>query len=153
MAKRDIVVIGAGPAGYVAAVRAAQLGAKVTIVEEAKFGGTCINAGCITTKFFLHAAEVYCSIQTGHEYGIDTSGTTIDLVKMQSRKKMTISILAAGIEGLLKRNGIEVIKGRGALRSPKHVEVDTGRDGKQMLDTEAIFVATGSSSSDLTSRG
>ncbi len=146
MTKRDIVVIGGGPAGYVAAIRAAQLGAKVTIVEEAKFGGTCINAGCIPTKFFLHAAEIYHSIQTGNDYGINNTGTSIDLAKMQYRKKITISILVAGIEGLLKGNSIEIVKGRGVLRSPKHVEVDMGSDGKQIFDTEKIFIATGSKS-------
>ena len=85
MNERDIVIIGGGPAGYVAAIRASQLGAKVSLVEENKLGGVCLNSGCIPTKFMLHAINLYRSIGNAEQYGIKVTGTMIELAKLQEQ--------------------------------------------------------------------
>lgn len=144
MEERDIVVIGGGPAGYVAAIRASQLGGKVTLVEEKKLGGICLNTGCIPTKFLLHSVELYESIKTAEQCGISAARVSFDLAKMQAHKNRVISTLVSGIQSLLAGNNIEVISGRAKFTSPKQVEVDSGQGKKQLVQAKKVIIATGS---------
>ena len=143
MDKREIVVIGGGPGGYVAAIRAAQLGAKVTLVEESKLGGTCLNCGCIPTKFMLRSVETYQSIKDAEQYGISVSGVNFDVAEMQARKNKVISNLVSGVTGLLKSNQIEVISGRAKLASPKQIEITSKEGKKETFQAEKVIIATG----------
>jgi len=143
MEKRNVVVIGGGPGGYVAAIRAAQLGAKVTLVEEDKLGGTCLNRGCIPTKFLLRSVETYQSIKDAEQYGLSVTGVNMDLSKMQARKNKVISTLVSGVKGLLRGNNVEVISGRAKIAPPRQVEIDSGQGKKQTIEAEKIIIATG----------
>ncbi len=143
MEKRDIVVIGGGPGGYVAAIRAAQLGGKVTLVEEKKLGGTCLNYGCIPTKFLLRSVEAYQSVQNAEQYGISVTGAKLDLSKMQASKNKVISTLTGGVKSLLSGNKVEIINGRAKLAPSKQVEIDSGQGKKQAIQADKIIIATG----------
>ncbi|MFC1921238.1 dihydrolipoyl dehydrogenase [Chloroflexota bacterium] len=143
MEQRDLVIIGGGPAGYVGAIRASQLGAKVTVIEENKLGGVCLNSGCIPTKFLLHAADIYHSLEFAEQYGIETSTARLNLFKLQARKNSITSRLVAGIEGLLTTNRIEVINGRAKLVSSDIVEIDTARGDNLKIRTKKIILAAG----------
>ncbi len=143
MEKRDVIVIGGGPAGYVAAIRAAQLGGKVTVVEERNLGGTCVNRGCIPTKFLLHSVDIYQSIKTAEQYGISVADVNLDLPEMQARKNKMISKLISGVKGLLAGNKVEVISGRAKLTPSKQVEIDSGPGKKQTIQAGKIVIATG----------
>ena len=149
MEERDVVVIGGGPAGYVAAIRASQLGAKVTLVEEDKLGGVCLNCGCIPTKFLLHSVDLYQSIRTAEQYGIGVAEVNLDLSKLQARKNRIISTLVSGIQSLLAGNNIEVINGRAKLTSSNQVEIDSGQGKKQTIQARKIILATGSKAAKL----
>src|SRR4030042_3939134 len=131
IAERDVLVIGGGPAGYVAAIRAAQLGAKVTLVEKQKLGGACLNRACIPTKFLLRSVELYQSIKNADQYGMSVTGANIDLVKLQSRKNAVISDLLAGINDLMAMNHIEVVQGNDRLAPSRKGEVSSGEGLKQ----------------------
>lgn len=144
MEERDVVVIGGGPAGYVAAIRASQLGGKVTLVEEKKLGGICLNTGCIPTKFLLHSVDIYQSIKTAEQYGISAAEVSFDLAKMQAHKNRVISTLVSGVKSLLDGNKVEVINGRAKFTSPKQVEVDSGQGKKQVVQARKVIIATGS---------
>ena len=143
MEKRDVVVIGGGPAGYVAAIRAAQLGAKVTLVEEDKLGGTCLNRGCISTKFMLRSVETYQSLKSAERYGISVSGASLDLPKMQAGKTKVVTGLTSGVGGLLSANKVEVKSGRAKLNSSKQVEIDSGQGKQETIDAAKVILATG----------
>jgi dihydrolipoamide dehydrogenase len=143
MEKRDVVVIGGGPAGYVAAIRAAQLGAKVALVEGDKLGGICVNHGCIPTKFMLRGVETYQSFKSAERYGISMSGASIDLAKMQEGKTKVVTSLSSGVGGLLFSNKVEVKKGRAKLNSSKQVEIDDGEGNKETIEAAKIILATG----------
>ncbi len=143
MEARELVIIGGGPAGYVAAIRAAQLGGKVTLIEEDKLGGTCLNHGCIPSKSLLHSVELYEAIKNAGQYGITTTGVSIDLAKMMARKSTVISTLVSGVQGLLKVNGVEVINGRARLLPSMQVEITDGQGQKQVLTAQKIIIATG----------
>lgn len=144
MEKRDIIIIGGGPAGYTAAIKASQLGGKVTLVEEKNLGGICVNRGCIPTKFLLHTVDIYQSIKDAGQYGISVAGTNLDLSKMQAGKNKVISTLVSGVEGLLRRNNVEVINGRAKLTQSKQVEIDSGQGQKQTIQVDKVIIATGS---------
>jgi dihydrolipoamide dehydrogenase len=148
-AERDIIVIGGGPAGYVAAIRASQLGAKVTLVEKQKLGGACLNRACIPTKFLLRSVELYQSIKNADQYGMSVTGANIDLVKVQSRKNAVISDLLAGINDLMVRNNIEVVTGNARLAPSRQVEISSEQGLKQTLPTRKVIIATGSTSAKL----
>lgn len=144
--ERDLVIIGGGPGGYEAAIRAAQLGAKVTLIEEDKLGGTCLNRGCIPTKSLYKNAEVVNSLKNMDEFGVELSGYNFDMAKVQTRKNEVVNKLVSGIEQLLKGNNIEVIKGRASFKGNKMLEVVS--DGKtEEITAENIIIATGSSTS------
>lgn len=138
----DVIVIGGGPGGYVAAIRAAQLGLKVACVEKrGALGGTCLNVGCIPSKALLHASHLYHEATHGMaEQGIEVSGVTLNLEKMMATKAKNVTTLTNGIEGLFKKNGIDYFKGFGKVEGPGQVSVDGGK----AFTTKNIIIATGS---------
>lgn len=146
--KYDLAIIGGGPGGYVAAIRAAQLGAKVALVEEVEVGGVCLNRGCIPTKALLTSAELLSQIKRAADFGIQVTGVSLDLAKVRERKRQVVQQLVNGVKLLLKSNGVTVIQGRGklapaqrrGLAGPKRVAV-----GNDAIEAERIIVATGSS--------
>ncbi|MFB6446025.1 dihydrolipoyl dehydrogenase [Bradyrhizobium tunisiense] len=145
MATYDLVVIGTGPGGYVCAVRAAQLGMKVAVVEKnATLGGTCLNVGCMPSKALLHASEMF--EEAGHSFakmGISVSSPKLDLPAMMNFKQQGIDGNVKGVEFLMKKNKIDVLKGTGKILGTGKVEVSA--DGKaQVVETKNIVIATGS---------
>jgi dihydrolipoamide dehydrogenase len=144
MEEKDVVVIGGGPAGYVAAIRASQLGAKVALIEKDKLGGTCLNRGCIPTKTLLRGVELIGLVNKAKHYGINTGEVTVDFSKMMKWKDRIVRMLEISIYGLMKSNAVEVIKGRGELISTTQVEVQTERDEKRTIQTKRIILALGS---------
>lgn len=138
----DIVVIGGGPAGYVAAIRAAQLGAKVAVVEKSEFGGTCLNKGCIPTKTFLKNAEIIEGIEMASKRGIilESEKYTIDMPKVVQLKNDIVKTLTNGVRGLLKSNEIKMYNGIGKINKDKDVVVN----GETVLRTDKIILAGGS---------
>jgi dihydrolipoamide dehydrogenase len=139
----DLIVLGAGPGGYVAALRAAQLGLKVACVEKrATLGGTCLNVGCIPSKALLQSSENFEEARDHFaDHGINLGGLSLDLAKMQSRKGDVVGANVKGVEFLFKKNGVTWLKGEGAVSEPGHVTVD----GKTH-STRSIIIATGSES-------
>lgn len=135
----DLIVIGAGPGGYVAAIRAAQLGLSVLLVEKDQVGGTCLNRGCIPTKAYYENARVLHSVQQGKEFGIQVSGCSLDMNAVYERKQQVVGRLVAGVEQLLKAHKVEVIKGQASLKDANTVEVQG-----QEHTAERILIATGS---------
>lgn len=142
--KTDIVIIGGGPGGYVAAIRAAQLGLKTILVEENHLGGICLNWGCIPTKALLHVSETYHAIQHASDMGISVKEVSFDLEKIVARSRKVASTLNAGIVHLMKKHQVQVIEGRGMLNGRGAVKV-TNKQGKKIADIEAshIILATG----------
>ena len=140
MMMHDIAVIGGGPGGYAAAIRAAQLGANVVLAECAETGGTCVNRGCIPSKIWLRAADLLHRLKTGAEFGIKASVAEIDFNAIVERKSGVSAEIRMGMEALLQNNAVEVVKGRAVIKSPQEVDVD-GR----MIETKKIIIATGSS--------
>ena len=139
----DLIVIGAGPGGYVAAIRAAQLGLKTACVESREtLGGTCLNVGCIPSKALLHASEIFHEAQSGSlaKFGIDFSGVSLNLDQMHAEKAKAVGELTGGIEFLFKKNKVDWLKGRAAFTSANSIEVA----GKSYT-AKNIMIATGSS--------
>lgn len=137
--QKQVVVIGGGPGGYVAAIRAAQLGAKVTVIEQERLGGTCLNIGCIPTKALLHTAELYRTMQKSKALGLQMDNLRIDWPALQNRKNNLVNRLVKGVDSLLKANGIEVMTEKAAL-SPERTVVVNG----QTVPADIIILATGS---------
>ena len=146
----DIVVIGAGPGGYTAAIKAAQLGMKTAIVEKGKnLGGTCLNVGCIPSKALLSSSELYHEAQHGFKsHGIKAEGLSFDVAAMMKRKDGVVRKMARGIDYLMNKNGIEHVIGLGRIVGAGEVEVAQG-DSTKTLTTKRILIATGSSVSGL----
>ena len=146
----DLIVIGAGPGGYTAAIKAAQLGMKTAIIEKKKnLGGTCLNVGCIPSKALLSSSELYH--QAKHQFGvhgINAEGLSVDVATMMKRKDGVIRKMARGIDYLIKKNNIEHFIGTGSIINSSEVEVDQGAQ-KKRLKTKRILIATGSKVSDL----
>lgn len=143
MEEHQIVVIGGGPGGYVAAIRAAQLGGKVTLIEKDALGGTCLNRGCIPSKALLHSVEILHSIKDAGQYGIDVPNVSVDFAKMMARKNRVVSQLVSGVGGLLAGNKVEVIKGTARLKTGKQIEVTDAQGQKRTLQAQKIIIATG----------
>ncbi len=138
----DVVIIGAGPGGYVAAIRAAQLGLKTAIIEKEHLGGVCLNWGCIPTKALLRTAEIKHLIDSAETYGISVKDVQIDIEKVVGRSRAVSSQLAAGIKGLLTKNKVTIINGSARFQNAKTLEVV--HDGKiQTVTGKHIIVATG----------
>jgi len=147
----DVIVIGSGPGGYVAAIRASQLGMKVAIVEKAELGGVCLNWGCIPTKALLKSAQVFEYINHAEEYGIKVEKAKADFSAIISRSRASADQMSKGVQFLLKKNKIEVIQGEGKLKPGKKVEVK-GADGKLSEHTaKHIILATGGRSREVAS--
>jgi dihydrolipoamide dehydrogenase len=140
----DLIVIGSGPGGYSAAVRAGQYGLKTAIIEkDAKLGGTCLHVGCIPTKALLHTAELWSFATHSAEEGITIEKPTLNYPKVIERKNGIVSKHAKGVDFLMKKNKVEVIPGFGVIKGPGKVEV-TSDQGTQTLETKNILIATGS---------
>ncbi|MDB5322301.1 MAG: dihydrolipoamide dehydrogenase [Phycisphaerales bacterium] len=141
----DLVVIGAGPGGYVAAIRAAQLGLRTACVEREFLGGTCLNIGCIPSKALLDSSERYAAIKNGlDKHGIKVQGVSLDLGAMMARKGEVVKSLTSGVGGLFKKNKVDHFKGTGRVANPTTVEVTGGDGAKQTITAKRILIATGS---------
>ncbi|MCL2103527.1 MAG: dihydrolipoyl dehydrogenase [Kiritimatiellaeota bacterium] len=142
----DIIVIGAGPGGYPAAIRAAQLGKKTAIVEQEAFGGTCLNWGCIPTKALIASAERYHQVATAERFGVTTAGVSFDYARMVARKCEIVGRLTGGIQALLKSNGVERVHGTARFGGPNRISVVQSDGATRWLSAASILIATGSDS-------
>ena len=142
----DLVVIGAGPGGYVAAIRAAQLGMKVACVEKGRtLGGTCLNVGCIPSKAMLDSSELFhLAKERFQKHGIQVQGLTLDLAAMLARKNEVVKGLTDGVRYLFRKNKIEPVFGAARVSSPTSVHVDLNEGGSVELQAGQILLATGS---------
>ncbi|MCK5823376.1 MAG: dihydrolipoyl dehydrogenase [Bacteroidales bacterium] len=146
----DLIIIGSGPGGYVAAIRASQLGMKVGVVERAELGGICLNWGCIPTKSLLKSAQVFQYIQHAENYGIDIVGEAKpDFTKIVERSRQVAEGMSKGIQYLFKKNNVEHIKGFGKLVDNKSVEVTDDEGNKTVYASNNIIIATGARSREL----
>ncbi len=144
----DVIVLGSGPGGYVAAIRCAQLGLKVAIVERENLGGICLNWGCIPTKALLRSAEVFHQMQHAKAYGLAADNVRADLAAVVARSRGVAKQLNQGVTHLMKKNKVAVYMGTGVLKGPGKLEV-TGDKGAQQLEAKHIIVATGARARDL----
>jgi dihydrolipoamide dehydrogenase len=140
----DVTIIGGGPGGYVAAIRAAQLGLKVALVEKENLGGVCLNWGCIPTKALLRNAEVISLLGEGKEFGFTISGFEADYGAAVDRSRQVSERLVKGVEVLMRENGIEVIAGTGSLKSDSAVEITLAGGSVRTVQTRNVILATGS---------
>jgi dihydrolipoamide dehydrogenase len=141
MKNYDIVVLGSGPGGYVAAIKGAQMGKKVAIIEKESLGGVCLNWGCIPTKTLLKNAKVYKYVKHALDYGVVVDGkVSVDWTKMLDRKNKVVKQLTGGVAGLMKKNGVDVYMGEGQVLSKSQIKV-----GAETLETKALIIATGAS--------
>ncbi|MDO8187006.1 dihydrolipoyl dehydrogenase [Conexibacter sp. JD483] len=136
----DCIVIGSGPGGYVAAIRAAQLGLRTAVVEKDQIGGRCLNYACIPAKVVLRSADILSEVDEAAEFGINVDGRTVDFDKVQERRKRVVRTMTGGVAGLFKKNRIDVIEGLGAVTADGNVVVD----GTTYEATKGVIVATGS---------
>jgi dihydrolipoamide dehydrogenase len=143
MASFDIIIIGSGPGGYVAAIRASQLGFKVGIVEKESLGGVCLNWGCIPTKALLKSAQVFQYIQHASDYGISVKEAKADFSAVIKRSREVANGMSKGVQFLMKKNKIEVLEGFGKLTKDKKVEVTNAAGQKSIHDAKHIILATG----------
>jgi dihydrolipoamide dehydrogenase len=150
----DIVILGGGTGGYVAAIRAAQLGLKTAIVEKGNLGGTCLHKGCIPSKALLRSAEVYATTKNhAADFGVNTGEVTLDFSRVQARKESIVSQLHQGVQGLMKKGKIDVFEGTGRMLGPSifspspggtvSVEMNNGEEN-EMLIPKNVIIATGS---------
>lgn len=139
-----VTVIGAGPGGYVAAIRAAQLGADVTIIEKQHLGGVCLNVGCIPTKALLHAAEYLREVKQAQEWGVELQLGAVKFDAVQQKKQKICKQLTSGVAALLKANHVRVIRGEAAFLSPHTLSVQKDDGTAEQLETDRVILATGS---------
>jgi len=145
----DVIIIGSGPGGYVAAIRAGILGLKTALVEKDPFlGGTCLHRGCIPTKALLHTAYLHDEFQHAGDFGLKTGPVTVDFPKVHARKNAIVTRLSKGIEFLMKKRKVEVFTGLGSLADAATVRVK-GKDGEETIKGRHIIIATGSAPADL----
>lgn len=149
MASYDVIVIGSGPGGYVAAIRASQLGMKVGVVEKAELGGICLNWGCIPTKALLKSANVFEYIKHAKDYGIDVKEAAPDMAAMVKRSRDVAAGMSKGVQFLFKKNKIDLIEGHGKLKKGGKVEVTDAAGKKTDYDAKHIILATGARSREL----
>lgn len=139
----DLLVVGGGPGGYVAAIRAAQLGKDVTLVEKDELGGVCLNVGCIPSKALIYAAYLYEKIQRAEAFGISAKEVQIDLERLQAWKESVVTRLTGGVKQLCEGNGVTVIKGKATFTSAKKCLVES-EHGTQTIEFQDCIIATGS---------
>ncbi|MEW6425656.1 MAG: dihydrolipoyl dehydrogenase [Bacillota bacterium] len=139
----DVLVIGGGPGGYVAAIRAAQLGAKTALVEKEELGGTCLNRGCIPTKALLAASEKVAEIKQAEKFGISVSGLKVDFERMIERKNAVVNRLRGGVNFLLQKNKVKVFKGTAGFLDGRTVQISRGGENEKATAAK-IIIATGS---------
>src|SRR5690606_9074520 len=148
----DVVILGGGTGGYVAAIRASQLGLKTAIVEKNKMGGTCLHAGCIPTKALLRSAEVYVQSKKALDFGVEVNDVKIDFERVQQRKATVVDKLYKGVQHLMKKGKIDVYDGFGRILGPSifspmpgtiSVEMNDGTEN-EMLVPQNVIIATGS---------
>lgn len=140
-----LTILGAGPGGYVAALRAAQRGAEVTVIEEREVGGTCLNWGCIPTKTLIASAEVLHKTKNAADFGLELAGNVSpNIQKIMERKRKVVDTQVKGIRGLLRSWGIKLLEGRGVIINPKKINVTLKDGSTQEIDTDKIIIATGS---------
>lgn len=139
MSDFNVLVLGAGPGGYVCAIKCAQLGLKTAVVEERDVGGTCLNRGCIPTKSLLHSAEIYEEAGKAAAYGVKLENLSFDFPKIEEKKAEVVLKLRTGVEGLFKANKIELIRGKGTILGTGRVQV-----GEELYTADHIVIATGS---------
>ncbi|MCZ6829241.1 MAG: dihydrolipoyl dehydrogenase [Gammaproteobacteria bacterium] len=144
MSNYDVVIIGAGPGGYVAAVRASQLGLSVAVVEKDNPGGVCLNWGCIPSKNLIHQAEVFHSLREMEAVGVTVDRSSLDYAAVQAKSREVVKTLTGGVAGLLKKNKVTLLNGSAKVTGKGEVSV-TGKDGVEKLQAKNILVATGSS--------
>ncbi|MCL5035514.1 MAG: dihydrolipoyl dehydrogenase [Chloroflexi bacterium] len=137
--QKRVLILGGGPGGYTAAFAASALGLSPTVIEERQMGGTCLNRGCIPTKTLLNSSRLYDSLKSSRNIGITCSSPGYSMPDIIGRKNKVVNILRTGLEGLMKRRKIEVVKGRGRLLPGKKIQV-----GDKILESDAIIIATGS---------
>lgn len=147
----DVIVLGSGPGGYPAAIRASQLGKKVAIVERESLGGICLNWGCIPTKALLKSAQVYEYAKHAADYGIEVNSTNQNFGNIIKRSRGVADKMSKGVQFLMKKNKIEVIMGFGKLLAPGKLEVTQGDGKKQILEAQTIIIATGGRTRELPS--
>jgi len=145
----DLVVLGSGPGGYVAAIRAAQLGMKVAIVEKSELGGVCLNWGCIPTKALLKSAQVFDYLQHAKQYGLEASVAKANLANIVKRSRDTAAGMSKGVQFLLKKNKIDVIEGFGKLTAPNKINVSSNSNDSSEVEAKNILIATGARSREL----
>lgn len=148
----DLVILGGGTGGYVAAIRAAQLGLQVAIVEKGKLGGTCLHHGCIPSKALLRSAEVFQQTKYANDFGIETSEVALNFTKVQKRKKSIVNTLYQGVQGLMKKGKIDVFEGFGRILGPSifspvagtiSIEHESGEENTMLVPSN-VLIATGS---------
>lgn len=138
----DVIVLGGGPGGYVAAIKSAQMGKKTALIEMDAVGGVCLNRGCIPTKTLLKSAEILKHVKLSNIYGVvdcDVKNAKADMHKIQERKKAVVGQLVMGVEGLLKANGVSLIRAEGTM-----IDKNTIRAGEKTITGENVIIATGS---------
>lgn len=145
--KYDLIVIGGGPGGYVAAIKAAQLGQKVALVEKDALGGTCLNRGCIPTKALIHHGHIAKTLRCAKDFGFNVHGFDIDYASMVERKDGIVAELCSGVSQLLKLNGVDVFTGNASFVSENEIKVQG--EANTLLEGAKICIATGSSSANL----
>lgn len=140
-----IVIIGGGPAGYVGALKAAQLGAQVTVIEDTEVGGTCLNRGCIPTKTLIASSETLNRVRNCADYGLEFNGSVSpNIQKIIERKNKVVSTQVKGIRSLFKSWGVNLIEGKGILLSPERVEIEKKDGSREILGADSIIITTGS---------
>src|SRR6185503_8279164 len=141
----DVTIIGSGPGGYVAAVRAGQLGLRTAIIEKDKnLGGTCLLRGCIPTKALLHTADVFDELKHASDLGVVTTGVSLDFGQAQKRKNKVVLKLAKGVEFLMQKNKVQPFKGTATVEGPGRITVTASDGSAQSIQTKNIIIATGS---------
>ncbi len=142
-----VVIIGGGPGGYVAAIRAAQLGGRVTMIEKDAMGGTCLNRGCVPTKFLIHATNILWQARHAKAYGLGFEGISVDLAQMMKQKGAVVARLRSGVEYLMGKNKIEIVRGVGSIAGRGKVSVSGAQ--QKTIEADKIIIATGSEPSSI----
>ena len=140
----DVAVVGGGPGGYVAAIRAAQLGARTVLVEKELLGGTCLNWGCVPSKALLESAARVRSLDDMAQFGINVAGHSMDWAQVQARKDQVVRQLRNGVQGLVRGNGITLVQGTGSFVEPRRLRVQKSDGGTEEITARSVVIATGS---------